>query len=174
MTVLSFPFSKPAGILNKKQLERFRILNSFKLAALGNTVYVGKRDGKLVASFDEGTNWIDFTLALPFPVIAFNEIVFAGTAVYVATDAGVCTSENGKNWRALVDTDGRVLVMQHLAVDENTLYGVTKNSGIYHLKNGIWEQVVSEIPDNINSLAVDGKTLYVGTQNQGMLHYILE
>ena len=169
-----FPFSKPAGILNKKQLERYRILNSFKLAALGNTVYVGKRDGKLVASFDEGTNWIDFTLALPFPVIAFNEIVFAGTAGYVATDAGVCTSENGKDWRALVDADERILVMQHLAVDENTLYGVTKNSGIYRLKNGNWEQVVSEIPDNINSLAVDGKTLYVGTQNQGMLHYILE
>ncbi|RKU26728.1 hypothetical protein C6497_13115 [Candidatus Poribacteria bacterium] len=169
-----FPRSKPAGILNKKQLERYRILNNFKLAALGNTVYVGKRDGKLMASFDNGTNWIDFTLALPFPVIAFNEIVFAGTAVYVATDAGVATSESGKNWRALVDADERILVMEHLAVDENILYGVTEKSGIYRLKKGIWEQSVSEIPDSINSLAVDGKTFYVGTQNQGMLHYILE
>ncbi len=145
-----------------------------KLAVSGNIVYVGKRDGKLMASFDKGTNWIDFTSAMPFPVIAFNEIVFVGTAVYVATDAGVCTSENGKNWSALVDTDGRILVMEHLAVDEDTLYGVTEKSGIYRLKNGNWEQVVSEIPDNINSLAVDGKTLYVGTQNQSMLHYILE
>ena len=145
-----------------------------KLAALGNTVYVGKRDGKLVASFDEGNNWIDFTSTLPFPVMAFNEIVFAGTAVYVATDAGVATSENGKNWIALVNADGRILVMEYLAVDGNTLYGVTKNSGIYHLENGIWEQVVSEIPDNVTSLAVDGKTLYVGTETQGMLHYTLE
>ena len=169
-----FPRSKPAGILNKKQLARYRILNNLKLAALGNTVYVGKRDGKLVASFDEGTNWIDFTSAMPFPVIAFNEIVFVGTAVYVATDAGVCTSENGKNWRALVDADGRILVMEHLAVDGNILYGVTEKSGIYRLKKGIWEQSVSEIPDSINSLVVDGKTFYVGTQNQGMLHYILE
>ena len=155
-------------------LTRDRLKKDLKLAALGNTVYVGKRDGKLMASFDKGTNWIDFTSTLPFPVIAFNEIVFAGTTVYVATDAGVATSGNGKNWRALVDVDGTILVMEHLAVDGNTLYGVKEKSGIYRLKNGIWEQVVSEIPDSINSLAVDGKTLYVGTQNQGMLHYTLE
>ena len=145
-----------------------------KLAASGNTVYIGKRDGKLMASFDKGTNWIDFTSALPFPVNDYKQILVAGTTVYVATDAGVCTLENGKNWSALVDADGRVLVMDHLAVEENTLYGVTEKSDIYHLKNGNWEQVVSEIPDTVTSLAVGGNTLYVSTETQGMLHYTLE
>ena len=145
-----------------------------KLAVSGNTVYVGKRDGKLMGSFDKGTNWIDFTSALPFPVNDYKQILVAGTTVYVATDAGVCTSENGKNWRTITDAEEANLIMERLAVDGNTLYGATKDTGIYHLENGIWEQVVSEFPDNINSLAVDGKTLYVGTQNQGMLHYTLE
>ncbi|MCG9129769.1 hypothetical protein JT359_19440, partial [Candidatus Poribacteria bacterium] len=145
-----------------------------KLAVSGNTVYVGKRDGKLMGSFDKGTNWIDFTSALPFPVKDYKQILATGTTVYVATDAGVATSENGKNWQALLDAEGTNLVMEHLAADENTLYGVTLTSGIYRLKNGIWEQVVSEIPDNINSIAVDGVNLYVGTQNQGMLHYTLQ
>ena len=145
-----------------------------KLSVSGNTVYIGKRDGKLMGSFDKGTNWIDFTLALPFPVNNYNQILAAGTTVYVATDAGVATSENGKNWQTLVDAEGTNLVMEHLAVDEDILYGVTEKSGIYRLKNGIWEQVVAEIPDNINSIAVDGVNLYVGTQNQGMLHYTLQ
>ena len=162
------------GLPEEKIYDIIRASSGFKLAVSGNTIYVGKRDGELVASFDEGNNWIDFTPALPFPVTYFKEIVFAGTTVYVATDAGVATSGNGKNWRALVNVDGTILVMEHLAVDGNTLYGVKEKSGIYRLKNGIWQQVVSEIPDSINSLAVDGKTLYVGTQNQGMLHYILE
>ena len=55
----------------------------FTLAVSGNTVYIGKRDGHLVASFDMGNNWLDLTPALPFPVKAFNDIVFAGTTVYV-------------------------------------------------------------------------------------------
>ena len=59
-----------------------------KLAASGNAVYVGKRDGHLVVSFDKGTNWIDLTPALPFPVKVFHDIVFVGTTVYVATNAG--------------------------------------------------------------------------------------
>ena len=39
-----------------------------KLAVSGNTIYIGKRDGHLVVSFDKGTNWIDLTPALPFHV----------------------------------------------------------------------------------------------------------
>ena len=65
-----------------------------KLAASGNTIYVGKRDGHLVVSFDKGTNWIDLTPALPFQVNDYKEILFAGTTVYVATDAGIITSAN--------------------------------------------------------------------------------
>ena len=146
----------------------------FKLAVSGNTIYVGKRDGHLVVSFDRGTNWIDLTPALPFPFKTFKEIVFAGSTVYVATDAGVATSESGKNWRAVIGSDGTNLIMERLTVDGTILYGVTKDTGIYRLENGIWEQVVSEMPDSVTSLAVDGNTFYVGTKYNGMLHFILE
>ena len=144
-----------------------------KLAVSGDTVCVGKRDGHLVVSFDKGTNWIDLTPALPFTVKAFKEIVFVETTVYVATDAGIITSDDGRNWRTLTDAEGTNLVMEHLAVDGTTLYGATKKTGIYRLESGIWQQVVSEIPDNMTSLAVDGNTLYVGTQSNGMLHFNL-
>ncbi len=145
-----------------------------KLAASGNTVYVGKRDGHLVASFDKGTNWLDFTSALPFPVNVFNEIVFVGSTVYVATDAGVTSSDDGKNWRDVTDTDGTNLIMAHMAVDGATLYGITKTTGVYRLESGSWKQMVSEIPNHITSLAIEGNILYVGTANNGMLHFNLE
>ena len=147
---------------------------SFKLAVSGDTIYVGKRDGHFVVSFDRGDNWIDLTPALPFPVKTFKEIVATGSTVYVATDAGTITSDDGRTWRVVTDSEGMNLIMEHLAVDGTTLFGITKGTGIYRLKSGVWEQVVSEVPDHITSLAVDGSTLYVGTQDRGMLHYNLE
>ena len=145
-----------------------------KLAISGDTVYVGKRDGHLVVSYDRGNNWIDLTPALPFPVETFNEIAVADSAVYVATDAGSITSENGRHWRIVTDAKGTNIIMKHLAVDATKVYGVTKDIGIYRIGSDVWEQVVSEIPDNVTSLAVDGNTLYIATQSQGMLRYILE
>ena len=133
----------------------------FTLAVSGNTVYVGKRDGHLVASFDMGTNWLDLTPALPFRVKAFKTIVFVGSTVYVATDAGVAASDDGKQWRAITDAAGTSLNMEQLTVDRDTLYGFTKNTGIYRLESGTWEQVISEMPDRIEGFAVDGNTLYV-------------
>ena len=145
-----------------------------KLSVSGDTVYVGKRDGRLVVSFDKGTNWIELTSALPFPFKTFKEIVFAGSTIYVATDAGVAASDSGKNWRAITDAEGTNLIMDMLTVDGTTLYGVIKDTGIYRLESGTWENVVSKMPKSVTSLAVDGKTLYVGTETQGMLHYTLE
>ena len=146
---------------------------NLKLAVSGDTVYVGKRDGHLVVSFDRGTNWIDLTPALPFPVKTFKEIMVAGSTVYVATDAGIITSDDGRTWRVVTDSKGTNLIMEHLTADGTTVYGITKGTGIYHLKSGTWEQVVSEIPDSVTSFAVDGNTLYVGTQNKGMLYFNL-
>ena len=145
---------------------------SLKLAASGNTVYVGKRDGHLIVSFDKGNNWIDITPGLPFTVNTFNEIVVSGSTVYVATDAGIITSDDGRNWRTV--TDGTNLIMERLAIDGTTLYGINNNTGIYRLENDTWKQIVSEIPEHVTSLAVDGNTLYVGTQDRGMLHFNLE
>ena len=146
---------------------------SLKLAATGNTVYVGKRDGHLVVSFDRGENWIDITPSLPFHVNSFNDIVVAGSTVYIATDAGIITSDDGRNWRAVTDIEKTDLIMEHLAVDDTTLYGIN-NTGIYRLKSSVWEQVISDAPDNVNSLAVDGNTIYVGTQDRGMMHFTME
>ncbi len=144
-----------------------------KLAASGNTLYVGKRDGHLVVSFDKGTNWIDFTPSLPFSVKIFHDIVFVGSTVYVATDAGVAASKDGKQWRAITDTAGTTLIIGRLAVDGTKVYGVSK-SGVYRLENNTWKEVISEIPDRVTSFVVDGNVLYVGTQDSGMLHFNLD
>ncbi len=144
-----------------------------KLATSGDTVYVGKRDGHLAVSFDSGNNWIDLTPALPFVVKVFKDIVVAGSTVYVATNAGIITSDDGRNWRTITDAEGTNLSMDILTADGTMLYGVIKDTGIYRLENGTWNQIVSEMPENIISLAVDGNTLYVGTQDQGMLHFNL-
>ena len=148
---------------------------NLKIAASGNTIYVGKRDGHLVVSFDKGTNWIDLTPALPFSVKVFNDIVSADSTVYVATDAGVITSDGGKHWHIVTDAEGKNLIMEHLAVDGTTVYGISK-TGVYRSENenDTWKEVVSEVPERVTSLAVDGKVLYVGTQGSGMLHFNLD
>ena len=50
----------------------------FKIAVSGNVVYVGKKDGRLMLSHDEGDMWNDVTANLPFSVEHFNAITFAG------------------------------------------------------------------------------------------------
>ena len=145
-----------------------------QLAISGNTVYVGKRDGHLVVSSNRGDKWLDITSILPFPVKTFKDIVFVGPTVCVATDAGVAVSIEGKYWRTLTNAAGTRLIMERLAVDGTTLYGITKEPGVYRLENGTWEQVASEVPERVTSLAVDGNVLYVGTQNSGVLHFNLD
>ena len=163
-----------AGLPEEKIDEVLGTWRGFTLAVSGNTVYVGKRDGHLVASFDGGNNWLNLTPALPFPVKAFKDIVFAGGTVYVATDAGVAASDDGKQWRAMTDAAGIRLNMEKLTVDGATLYSLTKGIGIYRLEGGTWEQIVSEMPDHVETFAVDGNTLYVNTRDGDMLHLNLE
>ena len=149
-------------------------MRDLKLATSGDTVYVGKRDGRLVVSLDKGNNWIDLTPVLPFTVKVYNDIVIVGDTVYVATDAGVATSDQGNNWGVVTDADGTNHIMEHLAVDGTTLYGVTNTTGIYRLEGGSWEWIVAEPPYHITSLVVDGNSFYVGTTNNGMFHFNLE
>ena len=163
-----------AGMPEAKIDEILSTWQGFTLAASGNTVYVGKRDGHLVASFDMGNNWLDLTPALPFPVKAFKTIVFLGSTVYVATDAGVAASSDGKQWHAMTDAAGTPLNMEQLIVDGDTLYGFTKNTGIYRLESGTWEQVISEMPDHVEGFAVGGNTLYVNTRYDNMFYFNLE
>ncbi len=164
----------PADMPKGHALEKFRALHNLKLAVSGNTVYVGKRDGHLLVSYDRGDNWTDITQSLPHPVIAFKDIKFVGSKIYVATDAGVTMSHNGMQWHAITDADGTDLVMEYLAVDGRRLFGMTDKTGVYLLVNGTWEQIVSDTPERFTSLDVDGNTVYVSTMQRGMLHYVFE
>ena len=147
----------------------------FKLAVSGSTVYVGKWDGHLFQSFDEGNTWNDVTANLPFPVAHFRAVTFAGSTVYVATDKGVASSNDGISWQAATDAEGMPLIIEKLAVDGTTVYG-TNQQRVCQLKANAntWQQVTPEIPVRVNSLAVDGNTLYVGTAGSGVLRFTLD
>ena len=150
-------------------------LSHFKLAVSGDTLYVGKRDGHLFQSFDKGDTWNDVTANLPFPVVSFNAVIFAGSAVYVATDKGVVASSDGTRWYTLTDAEGTPVVIERLAVDGTTVYG-TGEQRVYQLKEnlGVWQQVTPEIPVPVTDLTVDGNVLYVGTRGQGVFRFTLD
>ena len=147
----------------------------FKIAVSGKTVYVGKRDGHLAQSFDEGETWNDVTADLPFSWTAFNALTFAGSTIYVATDEGVAHSSDGANWQAATDVEGGQLVMERFAVADATVYGTT-GEYVYQLKEGsnTWKQATPEIPDVVLSFAVDKNVLYVGTSSSGVLRFTLD
>ncbi|MXZ00422.1 hypothetical protein F4Y93_07160 [Candidatus Poribacteria bacterium] len=144
----------------------------FTLAASGNIVYAGKRGGDLFRSLDNGDTWSDLTESLAFPFGYFKEIVFAGSTVYVSTDKGVIGSLSGEVWHALTDANGETLLMDRIAADDLTLYGVC-DSGVYQVdvRTGRWEQVAPIVPRTATSLAVDGDTLYIGTKQSGVLRF---
>ena len=146
----------------------------FILAASGELVYVGKRDGHLFRSFDEGNRWEDVTTMLPFEFEHFNEIVFAGSTVYVATDAGVLTSADSDNWRAITDTEGMHTVINRIATVDATVYG-TGDTGVYQLDDrGRWEHILPPVPNRVISLAITADKLYIATERSGMFHASLE
>ena len=144
------------------------------LAVSGSTVYVGKLDGHLFQSFDEGNTWNDVTANLPFSVVHFRAVTFAGSTVYVATDKGVAYSSDGTDWRTATDSEGTSIIMERFAIDGTTLYG-TREQRVYQFKenSGVWQQVAPEIPMPITSLAIDGNVLYVGTIGTGLLRFTL-
>ena len=147
----------------------------FKIAVSGETVYVGKRDGHLLQSFDEGSTWNDVTTDLPFSVTQFKAVAFAGPTLYVATDKGVTYSSDGTRWHTATDAVGTPLVIEKMAVNGTTVYGATEQQ-IYQLKENSsrWEQVTPEVPSKIVSLAVDDNTLYVGTPGHGVLRFTID
>ena len=147
---------------------------SFTLAVSGETVYVGKRDGHLFRSLDSGNTWKDLTATLPLQFKHFNDIVFAGSAVYVATDAGVLTSADGENWRTITDTVGTRTVIDRVAVDDITVYGAG-DTGAYQLDTrGRWEQISPNVPSRVISVAVKRNKLYIVTERSGMFYAALE
>ncbi len=147
----------------------------FKIAVSGSTVYIGKREGHLFQSFDEGDTWNDVTAGIPFSFEKFKAISFAGPTVYVATDTGVAYSNDGTHWHVTTDAEGKSLVVSRLAVEGTTVYGQT-NQHVYLLKedSNTWKQATPEIPGSVISFTVDGNILYVGTANRGVLRFELD
>ena len=148
---------------------------SFQLAVSGSKVYVGKRDGHLMQSFNEGDTWNDITSNLPFFVKHFYDIDFAGSTIYVATDKGVLYSINGTDWHATIDTEDTPIVIKRFTVDGTTVYGVVGQQ-VYELQQNsdTWKQMTPEIPSPISSLTVANNTLYVGTFGHGVLRFSID
>ncbi|MXY99727.1 sigma-70 family RNA polymerase sigma factor [Candidatus Poribacteria bacterium] len=148
--------------------------NGFKLAVSAETVYVGKRDGRLFQSLDAGESWRDITPSLPLRFTQFKEILFVGSTVYVATDRGILTSKTGAHWRVLTDTTSEYIVADRLILDGTTAY-MAGDTGIYRLgNNGQPEQISPSVPDKVLSLAVKNDTLYILTEHHGMFQIPLE
>ena len=145
-----------------------------KLAVSGETVYVGKRDGKLFQSLDEGNSWKDVTPILPLHFTRFKEIVFVGSTVYVATDEGVLASQNGEHWRVLTDEMGTRPVIDRFTVHHTNVYGAG-DAGVYRLDDrGRWHQISPSVPDAVGSLVVSNDKLYIATHHGGLFHIPLE
>ena len=146
----------------------------FKLAASADTVYVGKRDGKLFQSLDGGKSWKNITPTLPLQFTCFKEIVFASATVYVATDEGVLVSQNGEHWRVLTDRTGARIAIDRFAVNHTRIYGAD-NTDVYRLDaHGKWDQISQNVPDKIVSLVVSNNRLYIATQRRGIFQISLE
>ena len=165
-----------AGLVDegKSRDENDGFMKQLRLAVSEETVYAGKRDGSLLQSFDSGNTWKDLTSSLPLRFERFNDITFAGSTVYVATDAGVLVSENGEHWRAIVDKAGIHTLIDRIAVDTTTVYGAN-NEGVYRLNHrDEWEKISPEVPDSVVSLVINDDQLYIVTKHRGMFHISVE
>ena len=147
----------------------------FEFAVSGKRIYVGKSNGRLIQSNDEGTTWTNVTDHLPFKVDQYKDILFSENTVYVSTDKGVLRSDNSTDWTILTDSEGTAITMNKLIVDGNKVFGEFRQK-IYqrNANNGKWEQVTPEIGYDVNCFDVDGNLLYVGTKGRGVLRYSLD
>ncbi len=168
------------GLVDDNHLPYNDFRKGFKLAVLGKTVYVGKREGKLFQSLDEGESWRDVTPNLPLRFTRFNDIIFVGSTLYVATDNGVMVSQTEERWRVLTDNAGERPIINRFAVDGSRVYGIG-DAGGYRLDTLMkWEQIFSEVPSEIKTLAVTNDKLYSATdyvkrlKEKGLFYISLE
>ena len=171
----------------------------FKLAVSAETIYVGKRDGRLFQSFDSGDSWRDVTSNLPLRFSSFKEIVFVGSTAYIATDKGVLASQAGTHWRVITDKMGAYVVIDKFAMDGTTVYGIG-DTGVYRLDTrGKWHKISPSAPkkvvslvakndnttqvpwefdphatDKVVSLVAKNDKLYIATFQLGVFHLSLE
>lgn len=140
------------GLVDTGEQPNSDLDNEFKLAVSAETVYVGKREGRLFQSFDGGDNWRDLTSSLPLRFNHFKEIVFAGSTVYVATDKGVLGSQTGTHWHVITDKIGMPVVIDKFTVNNTEVYGIG-NTGVYRLDDrSKWYQISPGVSDKTASL----------------------
>ena len=162
------------GLIDLGKQSTWGLRNGFELATSSETIYVGKRDGKLFQSLDKGDSWRDITPNLPLRFTRFTEIVFADSTVYVATDKGVLSSQTGEHWRVLTDAVEARIVIDRLAVDHTSVYGAG-DMGIYRLDGRVkWKQIAPGVPGKVVSLVVSDDRLYISTGRRGMFHIPLK
>ena len=142
----------------------------FCLGTSGKTVYVGRIDGRLFQSLNEGEEWTDITKELPIRVEVFKDITFSGSRVFIATDKGVLTSPKGKQWRVIKDENGKNVSMLCLVDDRSEVYGA-ESSGIYRFNSNKyeWERISPEVPDRaVQNIDVHNDKLYITTYLRGI------
>ena len=161
------------GLTDRSQRSYEDLNRELKLAVSRETLYIGKRDGKLFQSLDGGSSWRDVTPNLPLHFTCFKEITLVGSTVYVATDEGVLSSETGVHWRVLTDSAGGHPIIDRFAVDGTTIYGVGE-LGAYRLDTGNqWKHVSSEALGETVALAVINDKLYSAIKDRGIFHISL-
>ena len=157
-------------LIDTAKQRNWNIDRGFKFAASAETVYVGTQKGKLFQSLDGGNSWRDVTPNILANFSGIKDIVLVGTKVYVATDKGVLSSKTGEHWQVLTDNTGTHINMDRLAINEYDIYGANSTS-IYRLdSHGKWEQISSNVPDNVISLAVNRSKIYVATEQHSIFH----
>ena len=141
---------------------------------------MGKRDGTLFQSLDEGDNWRDITPNLPLRFTRFKDIVFVDSTVFVATDNGVMASQTEGHWHVLTDSIGECPIINRFAIDGNKVYGIGEAGG-YHLDEHMqWKHISSEVPNEISALAIANNKLFsatdrvYSTKENGLFYISLE
>ena len=142
----------------------------FCLGTSGKTVYVGRIDGRLFQSLNEGEEWTDITKELPIRFEVFKDITFSGSRVFIATNKGVLTSPEGKQWRVIKDENGKNVSMLCLVDDRAEVYG-SRHSGIYRFNSNKyeWERISPEVPgSSVQNFDVHNDKLYITTYERGI------
>ena len=162
------------GLIDASEQPDEDFYKGFKIATSRETVYVGKREGRLLRSLDGGSNWRDITSNLPLDFAYFKEMVFSGSTLYIVTDKGVLVSETGEYWRVITDTADTRLIIDQFALNGTEVYGIA-DTGVYRLNTRRqWEQISSEAPDGMNALAIANGRLYGAVSGQGIFNMSLE
>ena len=177
-----------------------RVLNEEGFAVSGGTIYIARKDGKLLRSVDEGDTLTDVSQRLPdwnllaqqdyqrsiYDLHFVDKTIYAGTkfSVFRSTDADGTlvydgyyrvfrSTDGGETWESVVDGLPRGALNIQL-VFGTTLYGANTH-GIFRLRHGAdsWERH-APIQHTVWSLAFDGRTFYAKIPLEGIFRFSLD